>query len=243
MDCVLVTALSSISFAQTGDFETGNKYYEQGEYQSAVLMYKKVEESGIESASLYYNLGNAYFKSGDLGRAVLYYHRAKRLAPSDPDIASNLEFAGKFTTVKMEGVELNPISTFFSTLVGKYHLKTLGWIASFWFILFVCLLIVKYGLQFQFVGLNVAVMLALSLALVSSGLTTFKFRTEFLDKRAVITAQDASVYSGPSSNTDLEFEGSPGLIVEIVKESGDFYDVLFENKRRGWIKKNLLEVI
>jgi hypothetical protein len=74
-------------------------------------------------------------------------------------------------------------------------------------------------------------------------LTTFKYRTEYLDKRAVVVARDASVYSGPSANTDLEFEGSPGLVVEIVRESGDFYDVLFENMRRGWIKKDLVEVI
>ncbi|MGH8015443.1 MAG: SH3 domain-containing protein, partial [Candidatus Zixiibacteriota bacterium] len=69
------------------------------------------------------------------------------------------------------------------------------------------------------------------------------FRTDYLKKRAVVLTLEASVYSGPSSNTDLEFEGAPGLLVEIVKESGDFYDVLFENKRRGWIKKDLVAII
>jgi Uma2 family endonuclease len=79
--------------------------------------------------------------------------------------------------------------------------------------------------------------------LISASLTTFKYREDFVTKRAVIIAEDSSVYSGPSTNADLEFEGSPGLVVEIVEQSGDFYSVLFENKRRGWIKKDLIAVI
>jgi len=239
---VLAAPVSSVS-AQGNDFEIGNKYYEQGEYASAIAMYKKVEESGLESAALYYNLGNGYFKNGDLGRAILYYHRAKRLNPADPDIQNNLEFAGRFSTMRMEGVELNPINSFLKSITDDFQLKTLGWFASMCFIVLVGLLIVKYALQIQFAGLNSAVMFALTLVVITAGLTTFKYRTDYLNKRAVIIAQDSSVYSGPSSNSDLEFEGSPGLVVEIVRESGDFYDVLFENKRRGWVKKDLLEVI
>lgn len=231
------------SWAQNSDFETGNKYYEQGDFQSAITMYQKIESAGLESAPLYYNLGNAYFKNGDLGRAILYYHRAKRLNPSDPDILINLEFAGRFSTMRMEGVELNPIDAFLKSIVGGYGMKALGWLASGIFMLFVGLLILKFGLQIHFIGLNSAIMAALILVVLSGGLTTFKYRSEFLNKRAVVIVQESIVYSGPSTNSDLEFEGSPGLVVEIVKESGDFYDVLFANKRRGWIKKDLVAVI
>ncbi len=248
--CLSITILLAVllmplvaALAQDNYFENGNKYFEQGEYESSIAMYKKVEESGIESAPLYYNLGNAYFKNGDLGRAILYYNRAKRLNPSDPDIENNLEFAGRYSTIQMEGVELNPINSFLKSIVDDYRLKTLGWAASFCFIFFIGLLIVKYGLQIGFTGLNSAITLVLIMVVILSGLTSFKYRTDFLNKRAVIIAQDSSVYSGPSSNSDLEFEGSPGLVVEIVTASGDFYDVLFENKRRGWVKKDLLEVI
>jgi hypothetical protein len=143
----------------------------------------------------------------------------------------------------MEGVELNPISAFIDSVVGGSRLQTLGWIASVFFVIFIGLLILKYGLQFQFTGLNTLINLALVLVVVSAGLTTFKYRNEHLTKRAVIVGADSSVYSGPSTNADLEFEGSPGLVLEIVSENGDFYDVLFENQRRGWIKKDLVAVI
>jgi len=232
-----------ITSAQNSNFETGNKYYEQGDYQSAITMYQKIEDSGQESAALYYNMGNAYFKNGDLGNAILYYHRAKRINPSDADILNNLEFAGRFTSIRMEGVEINPINSFLKSLVGSYRLKSLGWYSSIFFIVLIGLLILKYGIQIHFTGLNSAITLALILTVGISGLTSFKYRTDYLNKQAVVLSQEASVYSGPSSNTDLEFEGAPGLLVEIIRESGEFYDVLFENKRRGWIKKDLVAVI
>ncbi len=245
--CILLLAVFVSSFdtsySQASEFETGNKYYEQGDFQSAIAMYQKIESSGVDSPALYYNLGNAYFKSGDLGRAILYYHRAKRLNPSDQDILSNLEFAGRFSTMRMEGVELNPINAFFKTLVGGYQLSTLGWLASLFFVIFTGLLILKYGLQFQFIGLNSLITILFIVVVISSGLATFKYRDEFLTKRAVVVTNESTVYSGPSTNADMEFEGSPGLVVEIEGESGDFYNVLFENKRRGWIKRDQVAVI
>ncbi|MGH8014953.1 MAG: tetratricopeptide repeat protein, partial [Candidatus Zixiibacteriota bacterium] len=163
--------LSAILFAGAGTaqdnyFEMGNKYYEEGDFASAIKMYQKIESSGQESAVLYYNMGNAYFKNGDLGRAILYYHRAKRLNPSDPDIVNNLEFAGRFTGLRMEGVELNPIDTFLKTVVGGYQLNALGWLSSTCFMFLIGLLILKYGIQLQFTGLNSAVILLLILTLV-----------------------------------------------------------------------------
>ncbi|HEX2897793.1 MAG TPA: tetratricopeptide repeat protein [candidate division Zixibacteria bacterium] len=240
---VVIFGTFGSAFSQENDFETGNKYYEQGDFQSAITMYQKVETSGLESSALYFNLGNAYFKNGDLGRAILYYHRAKRLNPSDPDILSNLEFAGKFSTLRMEGVELNPVNAILRTLVGNYRLKTLGWISSLFFVLFIVLLILKYGIEFHFTGLSTLVTTLLVVVIITAGLTTFKYRDEFLTKRAVVIANDSTVYSGPSTNSDLEFEGSSGLVVEIEGESGDFYNVLFENKRRGWIKRDQVAVI
>jgi hypothetical protein len=59
----------------------------------------------------------------------------------------------------------------------------------------------------------------------------------------VIVAEEAPVTTGPSPQSDLELQGAPGLIVEIVGETPDYYNVLFENKRRGWLKKDLVAEI
>lgn len=221
-------------------FAQANEAYQSKLYDSALALYGQLEQQGVQSASLNFNIGNAYFKNGDLGHAVLYYLRAKRLDPGDEDIRSNLEFAHGFTRVQMEGVELNPISSFLESLVGPYRLNTLAWIASFFFVVLIGLLIVRFGLGYRNSVLKSGLVTALVLLVVASGITTIKYRTDFLTRRGVIIAEDAAVRTGPSRELEIELQGSPGLVVEILDESGDWYNVLFENKRRGWIRKELV---
>lgn len=230
-------------FADSSAFEQGNDFYKNKEFDKAIDAYKSVIAQGVESAPLYYNLGNAYFKNGDLGHAVLYYMKAKRLDPGDGDIRNNLTFAKKFSTVQMEGVELNPISAFVSSLVDTYRLSFLAWVSSFFFILFMVSLMIRFGLGMNVTWVRMFTVISLILLIVSSGLTTFKYRHDYLTRRAVIIADNSKVYTGASDKSDVELEGAPGLVVEILSESSDYYNVLFENKRRGWIKKDLVAEI
>ena len=243
--CLLsaVLFISGAAAAQADEFAMANDFYQNKDYSSAVRLYLSVLNQGVESAGLYFNLGNAYFKNGDLGHAVFYYLKARRLAPDDQDIVHNLEFVRQFSRVQMEGVELNPIRTFFTGLVGGYRLDALAWLSSIFFILFVLILCVRFGLGFSNSLVRIGAVVSLILLLVSSGLTTFKYRSDYLTRRAVIIAEDANVHTGPSDQSDVELEGAPGLIVEIISETVDYYDVLFENKRRGWIKKDQVAVL
>ncbi len=241
---LLVLRGATISAAAHADeFARANELYEQKEYDSAVQAYAKIINEGIESASLYFNLGNAYFKEGDLGHAILYYLRAKRLDPSDEDITSNLEFARQFSRVQMEGVQLNPVNSFLISLVDLYRIDSLAWASSGCFVLFFLFLIIRFGLGISTPGVRIGIILALILLVVSTSLTTFKYRHEFLTRRGVIVVEEAPVKTGPSEQSDIELQGASGLIVEILAETGDYYNVLFENKRRGWIEKHLVAEI
>lgn len=236
---LLVLTAGSVS-AQERLFEVANDAYQAQNYDSALTVYLRIEKIGIESAPLYFNMGNAYFKNGDLGHAVLYYLKARRLDPGDEDIAANLEFARSFTRVQMEGVELNPLSSFLQSIVAPYRLNTLAWIASALFILFMVLLMARFGLNMRHPAMRSGIVTMLVLVLLAAGVTTFKYRTDFLTRRAVLTHDETPVRTGPSEELDIELQGAPGLVVEIVDESGDWYNVLFENKRRGWVRKELV---
>jgi tetratricopeptide (TPR) repeat protein len=74
-------------------FDQANKLYEQAKYPEAVSAYEKLVQQNTVSAALYFNLGNALFKTGKIGEAILNYRLAERLAPRDPDIQANLQFA------------------------------------------------------------------------------------------------------------------------------------------------------
>ena len=76
-----------------GSMAAANAMYEQGLYADSARAYQQLADRGYRDPALYYNLGNAYYKQGDLGRAILNYVRARRLDPSDPDTAANLELA------------------------------------------------------------------------------------------------------------------------------------------------------
>jgi hypothetical protein len=169
--------------------------------------------------------------------------RAKRISPSDEDIRKNLEFARQFSRVKMEGVRLNPISSLMLSLVDKYHLSTIAWISSIFFILLVIILIIRFGLGFNYVWLKSGIIACLIFIVISFGFTTLKYRHDYITRWAVVIAEESPVYTGSSDQSEIELDASPGLVVEILTESPDYYDVLFENKRRGWIKKDLLAEI
>ncbi|MDF1545407.1 MAG: tetratricopeptide repeat protein [bacterium] len=219
------------------DFTAANKFYQDKLYDSAALGYEAIRAQGLESSALYFNLGNTYFKQGDLGHAVLNYLRAQRLDPSDDDILENLEFARQFTRVQMEGVQLNPVSSLIESLLAPYRLKTLGWLSSGLFMLFMLSLILSFGLGFRGSAIRVTTTISLILLVLVAGLTTFKYRVDYLSRQAVVVAEESSVRTGPSDKSDIELEAAPGLVVEITGESQGYYNVLFENKRQGWLPK------
>jgi tetratricopeptide (TPR) repeat protein len=239
----LLVSQFSLAAEVVDEFEMANKFYEEKDYSSAIRLYESILNQGKESAPVYFNLGNAYFKSGDLGRAVLYYSRARRLQPGDEDIHHNLRFASQFSRVQMEGVELNPINTFLTSLVDNYRLEVLAWVSSGLFLLFLMALLVRWGAGINNSLVRLTTVISLILLLIACGLTSFKYRHDFLTRRAVIVANESPVYTGPSEQSDLELEGAPGLVVEILAESTDYFNVLFENKRRGWISRNLVAEI
>ncbi len=241
---ILTLAWCSCGFATSSEqFEKANAFYEAKAYDSAVVAYESILDSGVESAALYFNLGNACFRQQDIGHAVLYYLKARRLDPTDQDIADNLEFAGRFTSVHMEGVKLNPIESFFDSLVDPYRLAVLAWVTTAFLALFFIFLTLRFGLRFQGLAVRGGVIISLAVLLVMSLMTTVKYNTEYLTERGVVIAEDSIVRTGPSNNSEKELAAAPGLVVEILSESGDFYNVLFENKRRGWIQKDLVAVI
>jgi len=241
----LVLAALSVGVAASNesDFDAANGFFRDKDYDRAIELYESIVSRGMESAPLYFNLGNAYFRNGDLGHAVLYYMKARKLEPADDDILANLEFARQYTNIQMEGVRLNPLTSFFESLVGTYHLNTLAWVSSGIFILFLILLSLRFGLGIRNSELRIGVTTILILLVIFSWLTTFKYRHDYLTERAVIIADECPVTTGPSEQSDIELEAAPGLVVEILSESGDYYNVLFENKRRGWIKKELVAEI
>jgi tetratricopeptide (TPR) repeat protein len=241
---LIVFGIVATSWAGPADnFAQANQAFQDKDYQKAIDAYQAVLAAGQESANLYFNLGNAYFKKGDLGFAILNFLKARRLAPGDDDIASNLEFARKLTSVQLEGATLNPVNNLIKSVVAPYRLTSMAWISSLFFLLFMAVLIARFGLALEFSWLRPMTTTTLVLFLLIATLTTFKYRDDYVIRRGVIVATESEVRTGPTDQSDIELHGEQGLIVQILSESGDYFNVVFENQRQGWIKKSLIAVV
>ncbi|UCD18293.1 MAG: hypothetical protein JSV44_05115 [Candidatus Zixiibacteriota bacterium] len=224
-------------------FTAASTHYEKMEFARALADFQQLEKTGYVSASLYFNIGNCYFKQEQLGYAILYYYRARRIDPTDDDIASNLAFARQFMAVSLEGIKINPVTSFMDSIISPFTLDLLAWTASAVFI--ALLLFFSAIVYFRFTGMFIRLTgyMLIMLLLAVSIMTTYKYRTDFMAERGVVVAEEAGVYSGPGADHDLEFVGSYGLTFELERVEGDFYLVIFENKRKGWIEQNLVELI
>ncbi len=247
MACLVaaLVLIPSALTAQTTDslFAAGNDAYLNKDYETALNAYAQLESQGLGSAPLFFNIGNCHFKSGRPGYAILYYLRARKLDPFDADIQTNLEFARQFMPTRLEGVVINPVSSFMSGLVGPFTLNTLAWISSLLFIVFILTWSLRIYLRQAALWNKIALITLFCLVVVFSGLTTYKYRTEFIARKGVIVADEARIYSGPGEDNDVEFVGGFGLEFELEKENGDYYLVIFENQRKGWILKEMAALI
>ncbi len=240
---IILIASSAYGFNADSLFNSAGNYYQNQDYDEALKIYIEIEQKNYQSAPLYFNIGNCFFKKGKLGYAILYYLRAQKLNPGDADIETNLEFARLFMPTRLEGIKINPVMAFLDMIVDSYTLNLIAWVASVLFILLILYLSVLMFLQWRGLIIRIFVYIMIFLVLVSSGLASYKFRTDYLTEKGVIVADETRILSGPGEDNDVEFVGVYGLTFEIEKETDNYYLVLFENKRKGWVKRGDVEKI
>lgn len=100
----LVLFLSSLSQGQQSEaiFQQANQAYQNADYSQASELYEKLVKDNVSSAELFFNLANTYFRQNQLGRAIFNFKQALNLAPRDPDIRFNLNYAQNRVLDKIE---------------------------------------------------------------------------------------------------------------------------------------------
>ena len=72
----LLLLYSAVALASAKeDYNDGVKFFEKGDYHSAIASFKSAENKGMESAALFYNLGSAYFKIEQYAASKKYFTR------------------------------------------------------------------------------------------------------------------------------------------------------------------------
>ena len=215
-------------------FDEANRAFAEGRFKEAAKDYEALIAEKGYSAELLFNLGNAYFRDGQVGAAILNYERAQLLAPNDPDIVANLNFARRQAGLFVERSSwIQEAARFFSmngwAVLGTGALVLLcGFIAAAQF----------YPRHRLYVRLFTGVAaLALCAALVGIAL-----QLETLD-RAVVTSQEAVARISPFEAAKSAFVLSAGEVVEIEKEHAGFLLVENRDQRSGWVSKEQIQPV
>ena len=238
--CLICSSIGAADFETF--FKSGNKAYESKQYGAALAAYDSALATGKESGALYFNRGNAYFKQGELARAIANYLRAERLIPQDPDLKANLELAKGMTRVQLTGDSLTTFDHTLESTIGRLPLPLYVWMTTVAFLMLIAVLVARIGLQLQFLFLRPLTSAMLILFLIGVTATSARQYLDYGRNRGVVISE-GSVLTGPTANADVELSASPGLVVRVLDQSGDYLQVRFDNLRQGWIDKQLVELL
>jgi len=226
-------------------FGEANKAYEEGRYDEAAERYLALLNYRIEDPRLEYNLGNAEFKRGRLGYAILHYERARRLAPTDPDILANLEYARARTFDRVESEPLPAAVRWVYRLQDRlgpdrqaWGLVTLVWIAA----VLLAWGLARPGRWSAAYGWTLAgLLLAGTLTAVSWSMTYQRLEGRPL---AVVLVPSADVLAGPGLNNATLFTAHEGLTVEVRGElREEWIQVSLPNGLGGWIPRDAVGLV
>lgn len=210
-------------------FDAAARSYEQGKYREAAAAYEKLAAEGVGTVSVWFNLGNAWLRAGEKGRAIASYRQARKLAPRDPDIATNLEHA--------------------RSKVGAGRLPPSGWgdrfrelltpnewaaaaLAGVW-IWFTWMMARDWIPRWKDRGEGSGAFLAG----IAATLLALAFWATALGQRevAVVIASEATVRYGPLEEAQTAFTLSDGAELRVTDRKGDWVEVRDGSGRRGWI--------
>ena len=237
--------VSTMVMSQSNNwFEEGNAAYNDGDYEQALALYGNIEESGLESAELYYNMGNTYYKMKQYPMAILYYEKALKLNPGDEDIRTNLEIANLAVVDKINVVPQSFIARWWNGM--KTSLSADGWawvsivaFALFLICLFVFLMARRRGLMKAgfYVGLLIAICLAFSVIFAVGN-----YRDMSHQDQAIVMTPTVNVKSSPSENSVDLFVLHEGAKVRVMSESNGWNQIKIADGSVGWLQADAMVV-
>ena len=233
--------------AQSNDalWETANKMYIEGKFDQAIETYQKINNSGYESAELYYNMGNSYYKINKIAKAVLYYEKALQLSPNDEDIRFNLELANRYVVDKIEKIPIFFITNWIISIRNLFSANKWAVLSLMFFfatLVFITIYLIsrKYGLK----KLSFWISLLFIVLFLSSLYFSYKQKQVILkDDTAIIMSPSVTIKSSPDTSGNDLFVLHEGTKVWVLDQISDWREIKLSDGTKGWLKATDLEII
>jgi tetratricopeptide (TPR) repeat protein len=238
--CALFMTATAGAAEKAKLFLDGIAAYQSGDYDRAVEAFGRIADSGVENAKLYYNLANAYLKNDDLGRAVQWYEKALKLAPNDPDLNFNYDYAVSLIKDEKGEKEL-PLARILFFWKYHYSAKTIQYSAIILNALFWLCLLMTVLFKKPVFKTSAFIILFLSLTLALTAI--YNYYESYHFKQGIILPPQVSVRSGLSNDSTELFKLHAGTKVTIERENESHFRIYFATGKIGWIKKQDLGII
>lgn len=211
-------------------FAEANRLYEQGDYGGAAMLYEGIQEEGLGSAALAFNLGNARFKGGELGAAIVAYRQALQLDPRDPDIQANLQFArdrvSGASSVRRPGWMKAAMRLRFSEWMGMV-------VVGVW-VVFGLLALSVWRSTWR-ARLRPWIWVSVGVLLLVVGVVAWVARTLTAKPLAVVLQDATDVRYGPVEESRRFYVVSEGTELLVLGREREWVQVEDAAQRRGWL--------
>lgn len=218
-------------------FSQANAAYNSAAYDSALMLYNRVVDAGLESSTLYFNMGDVYYKMREYPMAIYCFEKSLKLDPSNEDARVNLEIANAAIVDKIEPVPQSFIARGWNNLKVCFSGNQWATISIVAFALlllgvFLFLRASKMGIRKLgfFAGLLMLVVFAFSV-IFSAQLK----RESLKQDQAIIMTPTVTVKSSPNDASVDLFVLHEGSKVAIIEEADGWNKIKIANGSVGWL--------
>jgi len=228
-----MTALSlaaSDSLAESS-FQTGNKAYENADYEAAKTRFKAALEID-ESPATRHNLGLTYLQLNQPAQAIWQLERALLLNPS------NLDYREKRNLIR-EQLGLAELKKKWYFRVSQLVPVQIWWISasiSFWVLL--AALILPCLLEKKSANHNRLLTLSGSLCMLIFSLTAIRLNFEDYRTGILIHQETIPLNAAPATVAPESGFARPGEHARILDQYNHFYQIKTEGSATGWVSKD-----
>lgn len=235
----LMIMMVQLTFSQKANdlFVEGNKLYQKEKFKDAIEKFKKIENQGVYSADLYYNIANAYYKTNQVAPAIYYYEKAKQVAPNNKDIQVNLEFAKRMTLDNIEPLPKTIFQKISKTVLQKINYNNWAYIAVFFAFLF-ALLFLRYHFSEGSAKKRmyfISSILSILFMLLGAVFASHTHKVVENKKEAIIFSEQTTIKKAPILSSETVFELHEGTKVKILKTVDNWKKIKIADGQTGWI--------
>ena len=239
--------INTLSLAQDNtEFIAANEQYNLENYDTAILNYTEILNTGFHSPELYFNLGTAYYKLDSLAQSIYFYEKGLLYFPRNKDLKQNLEFVNNLIIDDIDDISSNLIKNKILKNINYIDLKPWSYISIIFSLITSVLFLLYYfsnksrikKIFFSFF----VIMFLLTISNLIINFNIYNFENNTIS--AIIFRKEIDVKLEPNDKSNILFKLHEGTKVQVIENFDDkWLKIMLLDGQTGWIIKNQIKIL